>query len=604
MTQIETLTIDDFNNYDWQSVIEDTEVKLCSRYQPLFVKKSRECAESDDEIGRDVYIIFAVLTSMRLVLDLPEKPFAVLYEYAGMQPITPDRFPNNVWNALSKLLPNIVDPEMQARVGDMLWSSGNGKYTHAQTAVSAYLKSAENLKEGEFRYYYFDRVERAFQLAKRLGSNPDKNPNLKKVLDYMETEIDSANINDDLICLFMQILSNASLGDSKKYVELSKKGAEYFEAKNNWFHAKSFWILNAKWNRLANNQEGLIQAEINIGETHVSQAEDLISQGKEQYSRASHELMQAVEALRMSQAPASRIKQVHHRLIEIQKENDNFQRISFSMDVSPMVQQAQSSVTELNKVDAILKLASMYNPASENNTRNEIEKQIRDNPLRFWISSIQLDMSNRVSGRREGLSEEDEQREATIKAEMHRYASMVHHRLWADAVVRPALGQIHIEHKLRVEDFIQIVLNNPFVPPGYERIFALGLWYGFIGEFMIAAHLLVPQVENSIRYILENYKGEIGTKLDSQGIQDTYDLGKLLYQIPQVKEIFGSDILFDLQTVLVSRFGINLRNNLAHGKLPANAYYSSEVIYFWWIILYLCCYPLLMPDTEDIEMDE
>jgi len=60
---------------------------------------------------------------------------------------------------------------------------------------------------------------------------------------------------------------------------------------------------------------------------------------------------------------------------------------------------------------------------------------------------------------------------------------------------------LYLPH-MRINDWLPIVFNSPFVPMNREYIFAEGLDAGLKGNFMIAAHLLIPQVENSMRVLL------------------------------------------------------------------------------------------------------
>ena len=159
-------------------------------------------------------------------------------------------------------------------------------------------------------------------------------------------------------------------------------------------------------------------------------------------------------------------------------------------------------------------------------------------------------------------------------------------------LIVPALEQINLDHHIRPNDLIEIVTNNPFIPPDRQHIFLRGLYHGFILDFMVASSLLVPQIENSLRYVLQQ-RGVIASTLDSDGIQEEFSLGNLLYKVPEVKEIFGEDLLFDLKGLLSERFGSNLRNRLAHGLVTDNEYVSPASAYAWGLVLHLCCVPLL-----------
>ncbi len=49
--------------------------------------------------------------------------------------------------------------------------------------------------------------------------------------------------------------------------------------------------------------------------------------------------------------------------------------------------------------------------------------------------------------------------------------------------------------------------------------------------------------------------------------------------MPELEEIFGPDIAFDLRGILIERFGDNMRNEFAHGLMPEGAFYQPTADY-------------------------
>jgi Domain of unknown function (DUF4209)/Protein of unknown function (DUF2934) len=143
-----------------------------------------------------------------------------------------------------------------------------------------------------------------------------------------------------------------------------------------------------------------------------------------------------------------------------------------------------------------------------------------------------------------------------------------------------------MEHRLSIRDFFAFVQNSPFVPAGREDIFARGFYYGFYGQFLEAAHLLVPQFESSLRHVLA-LNGVVTSKLDHRFIQDEHDVNVLL-QLPETEEAIGIDLCFNLRGLLVSRNASNLRNRLAHGLMDSGEFFSDRVSYFCWLFFRVC----------------
>lgn len=98
-----------------------------------------------------------------------------------------------------------------------------------------------------------------------------------------------------------------------------------------------------------------------------------------------------------------------------------------------------------------------------------------------------------------------------------------------------------------------------------------------------------------MRYILYHL-GVITSGIDDDGIQDEFNLNKMLsasdYAEPLAK-FLGEDFVFDLRGLLVERFGSNLRNDMAHGLIDHDHFYSESGCYLWWISLRLYSLPVL-----------
>ncbi|MDD1468076.1 DUF4209 domain-containing protein, partial [Dolichospermum sp. ST_sed5] len=174
------------------------------------------------------------------------------------------------------------------------------------------------------------------------------------------------------------------------------------------------------------------------------------------------------------------------------------------------------------------------------------------------------------------------------------------HRCHAQAFIEPARKQIVLENitekseeddKITEKDLLQLVINNPFVAAGREYLFAKGLYAGLIGDFITSTHILIPQIENSVRYLLSS-RGAITSGIDNKnnGIQKEKYLTSTLYpsQYPEITSIFDEDTLFDLQGLLVEHSGSNLRNKIAHGLITDDDFSSSTFSYLWWLTLRLC----------------
>jgi hypothetical protein len=586
------LTLEDFNDFDWQQIIESSEERECRVYSRLFFEQAKKFELEGNQSALNVCILLGIVTSFFPNWDSPKAPF----KNGWGEPIgegNPSGVTSEHWSILSTISPEIRDAELRARVADVMWVLKIGKFQMAQLAIDAYLEVAKILEDPSEWTQGFHRIERAFQLASQLGRTGEP---FKKVIAYIEDVLYRLDGEDPrwFSNRLMELLLEAKVGDPTKYASLAEKNASKAAAAHEWRRARDYWETEARWLEQANQAENHAKIKLLAAETYVSEARDRLMEEPPNYMIAAHELAEAIEAMRRTNAPKELVNQVHKMLLEAQERSaEQMQRYSFSVDIGNFVDEAREAISGKLLREAILYLAGSYQPKSIEDLRKQVLQYKEQFPFQWFIQSHQLTDQGRVTAIRPSISlgEEKGSDEEVIRAEMYKEALRSQGLLGA-ATVGPMIYQINIEHYVRLRDLIEFVSNNPFVPPGHEMIYARGLYSGLTGDFLIAGHLLLPQVENSLRYLLYQ-RGAITSKFDADGIQDEYDLGKLLF-MPEIIEILGSDLAFDLQGLLVNRYGCNLRNMAAHGLLSITALESEYVTYFWWVILYICCYPALI----------
>ena len=135
-----------------------------------------------------------------------------------------------------------------------------------------------------------------------------------------------------------------------------------------------------------------------------------------------------------------------------------------------------------------------------------------------------------------------------------------------------------------MQDIRWVVGQSPYIPLGHHEFFCIGLMAGIQGRFLEALHVLVPQMENLLRYWLSDSVAT--SSLDQNGFQREYDLKKLL-DIPETTELLDENIVTVLKMLFVHQAGPNLRNELCHGMLNSNQLFTPFAVYAWWIAIWL-----------------
>jgi hypothetical protein len=321
-------------------------------------------------------------------------------------------------------------------------------------------------------------------------------------------------------------------------------------------------------------------------------------------------MQKAVEAFRSvrgtkeeTAAAKVRAEEVHKLLIWYQEESlKELATISHEIDMSEEVEQARAYIRGKEFQDALSALALLGASNSVFRLRQDVEKLAREFPLAHLFPAVIVNETGKIVAKRTTSILSSDPSEAAEATRFEMYINATYYQtIYAQAFIEPARDQINLEHSVGVNDLLPIVSRSSFVPPERQYLFSKGLYAGLTGDFLVSTHILVPQIENSIRYLLWK-RGVLTLELDDRGIQSELNLDAILYH-PDIISVFDEDTLFDLRSLLVEPTGGNLRNRMVHGLINDNGFLSPLMSYLWWLTLRLCCLPILI-DQQKIEQSD
>ncbi|HUA68327.1 MAG TPA: DUF4209 domain-containing protein [Candidatus Saccharimonadales bacterium] len=598
------VSADDLGFYDWQAIIQTVPRHECYVYNELFSAKAKSLQEAGDGRGERVFGLLSAVASFWPNFHSDEAPFRPVAVLEGRHTPIPEDLSASDLDALAGVLNEIKDGEFKARVADVLWVCRKD-YKAAQAAVEAYIESGLVLESGDMWPPFAERFERALQLGAKLGR---LKPFHQKAIQAVEDAITrNEPVEKGLLCArFMHLLLADRVGDASKYAALSGKLAKRMESVANWHFARDYWQLNAGWNSRVGKADAGRAAQVQIANTYIKLAEGFISGEKPSYLGASGWMAKAVHALREAKADAAEIEDAHRRLLDYQKRSmSEMETIQVPLANAPDLQQkletsakaAAEHVAGHRFEDAIIRFAFVAEPSHPNELRKRIEDLNSNDVFTQIFGATTVRPDGQVSDTKPPLvSDDPKEREIAVLKEMYSQARTVDWPVRVRVSIEPARQKIIAEHPARPVDLFFLVQDNPFVPPGREGLFLRGLHAGLHGDLVLALHLLLPQIENSIREIF-TARGIITSKLESDQTQDERDLGWMLAH-DEMAQIFGPGMAFDLRGLLVERFGLNLRNDIAHGLLAESQMISEGALYAWWLTLRLCCIPIAAAQRE------
>lgn len=543
ITDKTNLSKDDFNDINLNDLFNEIDEESCYQINRI-IKNKIENITNDKK--KEIYMLFGAITFLKLNKEIGGDPFIRDLMFVNSRKIRIDDIDDSYFVFLKDVIDEINSNELKARITDLLWIKRND-YIMAKKSIDYYLKSAESLENDENWVNCFERINRATNIA---GAIKNGNEDLyEKVIEFIEELIDRIKNKGsyNLTLKSLKLLQEYQEGNYNCYASLSHKYYEELLEKNNWEMARKFSEVESKWYSLLENEEKKNQSLVNSAETYVEEAKEKV-ETNDDYLVAGSLLQSAIEKYRRLGDHEDRIEKIHPLLLDYGKESLNqMMETKYEYDISEQVKQIKSEFVDLDLKDALFKLSLIISPPKMNNLEDIVNDLYKETPLPFLLSSVAINEEGKVIAKKPSAISTDEQKaKAAIKAEMYSQAKM-EQQSRVTGVIIPAIQQIRLENHIKTETFFDLVKDNPFVPKDREIIFAKGLMYGVMGSYLNAISLLVPQIENSLRYVLYR-AGKITSGLSDNGIQEEYSLNKLLYNYEdELNEIFGKDLFLILE---------------------------------------------------------
>src|SRR5260370_338759 len=213
----------DFDVCNWQKVIEQCDQKECRRYAGLFFIEAEKAEQAADAKLQEIFSLLGRIASLHFKLDNDQDPFGPMFVLDGRRSFIVDDLTDDHTQILTEVVSEVADPEMRARVADVLYIKTRDT-SFAGLAIDAYLASAATLLQPEHWVSTEERIERALQLAARIGrNNHDYFPRTIQVIEDLlgkYGEEDATHLSAKL----MGLLIEQRRGEPEHYASLAEMG--------------------------------------------------------------------------------------------------------------------------------------------------------------------------------------------------------------------------------------------------------------------------------------------------------------------------------------------------------------------------------------------
>ncbi|MGP1386345.1 MAG: DUF7380 domain-containing protein [Thainema sp.] len=287
-------TLQDFDRYQWVTVIDKIEPKQCQKYSQEFRVRAENYQLANDAVGQEVFTFLSSITSI-LMEPLGRKNMSFLEEEISSS------LSDEQLTLLRELAVVVSDPELRARIADILWickrdPERSRPIQMAGLAVTSYLKAAKNLENDKSWMPCYQRLQRAAQLALRVDGKK-KIEMCRIVVSHIEQLIDRyATVENEFITGSAMMVLQEDLRKSlsaiitdlppyvKNYAKLAAQkvlSAESIQNHHDAFHQKqAYRQLESKWYKIAGDKELERKAAIQCVELEVWYAQQALVQNE------------------------------------------------------------------------------------------------------------------------------------------------------------------------------------------------------------------------------------------------------------------------------------------------------------------------------------
>jgi hypothetical protein len=501
-------------------------------------------------------------------------PFEPLVVIEGRRSIVPGDLSQSQLEVLAAavgLYPD--DPAFDARLGDVLWVcryKGRRDPTYARLAVEAYVASARvRAGIGEGAYDAATHLERALRLSFLVDSRGHLDLHEPARLAAREAAFTlEANGSWAALLRVHALMREFDIGEAREHAEACETIATDSASAEPGGIREQFLIeASAWWKRTDDSERGLqvIERRLNL---KLEQAESVAAASASNATGLMQEAVKIVRLLPVARR-GDREQKIRARLAEIEPRTlSEMGRIEHTIDVADLVQHAEDATLGKPLIDALLEMARMCAPQKVERIRQSVQQHARSAPLMHMMSASLMDSTGKVVATIPSLmSENASERDRAMRYHMVTEANR-NQDLTGRVMIEAARRIIAAEHILSDAAILPLMWRSGFVPSGREGQWARAISAALSGEFEVATHLLLPQLEHALRMVVRA-AGNPAAGMDRMTQQEDWTMNQMLLDEgrPILERVFGADVVFDLAALLVDRTGTNLRNAIAHGLI-------------------------------------
>lgn len=588
-------TLEDFAHINPASIMAMSNSLHFHTLEHAFREAAQAAENAGDAAALRAYNVLAVVCSYHFNPSRPDT-FSPQIIFKDKRTLIPSDYLGEQQMVLVQIVEQIDHPLLRARIADSCWYVNRKLHAVAALAASSYLNAVELFFKRELLDQYesdsampfkvVDLIDRAFAIYVSAGKRNEIPDSAKQVL---KRAYEAAKGNE---CLgaFVKLSSIAQECGLLEWQEIAVVAEALAQATKDKLYAeavKRVWLHAARAYLRVDDKESAVRCRVSAVEQTL-RMRDAVStaMGKASWTRS------AIGELRAIGGMAERIELLKKELQ--QHEEDSLSEYgSFSVPMD-LTDERRATIEEFEPLDVhemLLRLAFTCRAPD----KIALHKNCLESRDKYFFASMSgksyADDRGKVIATAVHVPHGSE-----LPSEWFDHESLseagLHYHIATEAFIRPACITMSRCQLIDYRHFEPIVCSSAFVPPGFEAIFSQGFSKLVQGDMVSAAHLLIPQLENALRHVLNSRRSNTA-KLNGDLTQEDQSLKLLLKNYwEEIEQVFGVDNTYLLHILFNLKGGPMLRHEVAHGKLSTALCYEPSCIYACWFIFHLTCAPL------------
>ena len=599
-----TITAEDFAAVELEAPIRESRNLDCWTLGSLYQGAASEAEANGNEAEARVFALLVGIANIHFKPEDRAEPYGPMSVFDGKRTLIPSDLRGEPSAAIADSVPAIQNPGLRARLADIAWLNDRRLPAMARHAIDAYCESVELVLDGKGEFFDDDRaasghdgcamLRRACQVAHATGW---KDPGAARLRSLVTAVVRDAIDHQD-----HRGFSNASevalefgFDDPAAIAVNAETFAKSEAVDPHW--SRDLWELAARAHSRARNEQERDRCLVGAAESHVTIADAAGGKGMP----AAGALMDAIQALRRLPNTKGRRQELEERLRHAQASvRDEMGVISTTFDLTEYIEHARQRVGGKGLPRALGEFADLARSPDPDELRDQARRVAEENPLSSIMPSTMVDEDGKVVARSPGLLGDGSDSDIALHHLIARHEGL-RRQTAVRGLIEPARDLIQCEHPPHQRHLCLIAATSPFVPADRVDLVTTGLARFFGGDFFSALHVLVPQLENSLRHILK-HAGVDPSAIQSDMTQEDRTLSVMLdKERGPLEGILGPAIVFEIENLFDFRAGPVLRHRLAHGLVSESECCDADSIYACWFMFRLFCLPLFRRWDEVVE---